>query len=113
MSRARVAITGIGVVSPYGIGRDVFWDHVTRGVSGTRAITGFDASHLPCRVAAVVPDELVTVTAPAEKPAGPKRFYLGGQVYEGWTNVPDRYKVLDSKRTMEGTQIVPLFSFKW
>ena len=37
--------------------------------------------------------ELVTVTAPAAKPAGPKRFYLGGQVYEGWTNVPDRYKV--------------------
>jgi polar amino acid transport system substrate-binding protein len=57
--------------------------------------------------------ELVTVTAPAEKPAGPKRFYLGGNVYEGWTNVPDKYKVLDSKRTMEGTQIVPLFSFKW
>ena len=63
MSRARVAITGIGVVSPYGIGRDVFWDHVTRGVSGTRAITGFDASHLPCRVAAVVPDELVGESA--------------------------------------------------
>ena len=57
--------------------------------------------------------ELVTVTAAAPKPEGPKRFYLGGQVYEGWTNVPDRYKVLDSKRTMEGTQIVPIFSFKW
>ena len=57
--------------------------------------------------------ELVTVTAAPAKPEGPKRFYLGGQVYEGWTNVPDRYKVLDSKRTLEGTQIVPIFSFKW
>jgi 3-oxoacyl-[acyl-carrier-protein] synthase II len=59
MSRSRVAITGIGVVSPYGVGRDVFWDRVTRGVSGTRTITGFDASHLPCRVAAAVPDEVI------------------------------------------------------
>jgi len=57
--------------------------------------------------------ELVTVTAPAPKPEGPKRFYLGGQVYEGWTNVPDRYKVMNAQRTPSGTQIVPLFSFKW
>ena len=53
----RVAITGIGVVSPFGVGRDLFWDRVSRGVSGTRAITEFDASHLPCRVAAAVPDD--------------------------------------------------------
>jgi 3-oxoacyl-[acyl-carrier-protein] synthase II len=52
----RVAITGIGVVSPFGVGRDVFWDHVSRGASGTRAITEFDASAFPCRVAASVPD---------------------------------------------------------
>ena len=36
---ARIAITGIGVISTFGVGRDVFWDHVSRGVSGTRAIT--------------------------------------------------------------------------
>src|SRR5262245_20114868 len=56
MSPPRVAITGIGVVSPFGVGREVFWDHVRRGVSGTRAITDFDAAHLPCRVSAPVPD---------------------------------------------------------
>ena len=55
--KPRVAITGIGVVSPFGVGRDVFWDHISRGVSGTRAITDFDASSLPCRVSAAVPDE--------------------------------------------------------
>jgi 3-oxoacyl-[acyl-carrier-protein] synthase II len=51
----RVAITGIGVVSPYGVGRDRFWQHVRRGCSATRAITDFDASAFACTVAAPVP----------------------------------------------------------
>src|SRR3954466_15288230 len=51
----RVAITGIGVVSPFGVGRDCFWRHVRRGCSATRAIADFDASAYPCTVAAPVP----------------------------------------------------------
>jgi 3-oxoacyl-[acyl-carrier-protein] synthase II len=54
-SRTRVAITGIGVVSPYGVGRERFWQHVSRGCSGVRAIDTFDASAYPCRVAASIP----------------------------------------------------------
>jgi 3-oxoacyl-[acyl-carrier-protein] synthase II len=50
-----IAITGIGVVSTFGVGRETFWDHIRRGVSGTRAITEFDATTYPCRVAAAVP----------------------------------------------------------
>jgi 3-oxoacyl-[acyl-carrier-protein] synthase II len=50
----RVVISGIGVVSPFGVGRDRFWDHVSRGCSGTRAIADFDASDLASRVAAPV-----------------------------------------------------------
>ena len=57
MAARRVAITGIGVVSPFGVGREVFWDHVSRGVSGTRAVDGFDTSQLSSRVAAWVPDD--------------------------------------------------------
>jgi len=51
----RVVITGIGVVSPFGVGRDRFWRHVSRGCSATRAIVDFDASPFPCTVAAPVP----------------------------------------------------------
>jgi len=51
---SRIVISGIGVVSPFGVGRERFWDHVTRGCSGTRAITEFDASEFACRVAAPV-----------------------------------------------------------
>ena len=50
----RVVITGIGVVSPFGVGRERFWDGVSRGCSGTRAITQFDTSELGSRVAATV-----------------------------------------------------------
>jgi 3-oxoacyl-[acyl-carrier-protein] synthase II len=53
--RTGIAITGIGVVSPYGPGRDCFWRHVSRGCSATRAISDFDASAFPCTVAAAVP----------------------------------------------------------
>jgi 3-oxoacyl-[acyl-carrier-protein] synthase II len=51
----RVGITGIGVVSPFGVGRERFWRHVRRGCSATRAIADFDASPYPCAVAAPVP----------------------------------------------------------
>src|SRR5829696_8636399 len=52
---SRVAITGIGVVSPYGAGRDRFWHGARHGCSATRVITDFDPSEFPCHVAASVP----------------------------------------------------------
>ena len=51
----RVVITGLGVVSPFGIGLERFWEAVRAGRSGVRAIDAFDASAFPCRVAAPVP----------------------------------------------------------
>jgi 3-oxoacyl-[acyl-carrier-protein] synthase II len=60
----RIAITGIGVVSTFGVGRKTFWDHVRRGVSGTRAITEFDASTYPCQVAAAVPPVTIDAAIP-------------------------------------------------
>ena len=51
----RVVISGIGAVSPFGVGRHRFWDSVSRGCSATRAIADFDASEFACRVAAPVP----------------------------------------------------------
>jgi 3-oxoacyl-[acyl-carrier-protein] synthase II len=50
----RIVISGIGVVSPFGVGRDRFWECISRGCSGTRAISEFDTSEFACRVAAPV-----------------------------------------------------------
>lgn len=46
---ARIVVTGIGVVSPYGIGPDLLWDKLMAGESGLRALTAFDTSHVQCR----------------------------------------------------------------
>jgi 3-oxoacyl-[acyl-carrier-protein] synthase II len=54
--RRRVVITGIGVVSPIGIGKDTFWRNLIAGKSGVDWITAFDPSPYPCKVAAEVRD---------------------------------------------------------
>ena len=50
----RVVVTGIGVVSPNGIGGEVFATACARGVSGIRAVTGVDCSKLKSSAAAQV-----------------------------------------------------------
>src|SRR2546423_5403728 len=56
MSLKRVVVTGLGAVSPNGIGREAYWRATRNGVSGTGLITLFDASKLSSRVAAEVKD---------------------------------------------------------
>jgi len=51
----RVVITGVGVVSPIGIGREKFWANLIAGQSGVRTIDAFDPGGLPCQVAGQVP----------------------------------------------------------
>jgi 3-oxoacyl-[acyl-carrier-protein] synthase II len=62
----RVVITGIGVVSPFGVGRERFWEHVSRGCSGTRTITDFDPSDFACRVAAPVANVTIDDVPPLD-----------------------------------------------
>ena len=54
MSKRRVVVTGLGVVSPVGIGIATAWENLLKGTSGVGAITRFDASPLPTRIAAEV-----------------------------------------------------------
>ena len=51
----RVVVTGMGLVTPLGIGLDRVWHRLVEGESGIRAIQSFDVSDLPSRVAAQVP----------------------------------------------------------
>ena len=50
----RVVITGIGLVTPLGIGVEASWQGVVAGKSGVGMITRFDAKELPIRIAAEV-----------------------------------------------------------
>jgi len=67
--KRRVVITGMGVVSPNGIGNDAFCRAALAGTSGVRRITRFDASDLPVQIAGEVDgfDELAWVDAHERK----------------------------------------------
>src|SRR5258707_4480315 len=51
---SRIVITGVGALSPNGLGRENYFAALAAGRSGIRTITQFDASSLPCRVAGEV-----------------------------------------------------------
>ena len=55
MSR-RVAITGLGVISPIGSGKDKFWNAVKEGKCGIDEITAFDTTDFTVKLAAEVKD---------------------------------------------------------
>jgi 3-oxoacyl-[acyl-carrier-protein] synthase II len=65
----RVVITGIGVVSPNGIGKEAFCRAILAGKSGVKRISRFDASCLPVHIAGEIPefDELAWVDARERK----------------------------------------------
>src|SRR4051794_1682481 len=51
----RIVVTGMGLVTPLGIGLDRVWNRLVEGESGIRAIQSFDVSDLPSRIAGQVP----------------------------------------------------------
>jgi len=49
-------VTGLGIISPIGTGKDAFWEALLRGESGVRRITRFDPSEFRTQIAAEVID---------------------------------------------------------
>ena len=56
MSRRRVVVTGLGIVSPVGVGVAASWEAICSARSGIGPITRFDASTFPTRIAGEVKD---------------------------------------------------------
>jgi 3-oxoacyl-[acyl-carrier-protein] synthase II len=52
--KKRVVITGMGVVSPIGIGVEAYWDSLKNGRSGVGLLTFFDTADYPCKIDAEV-----------------------------------------------------------
>jgi 3-oxoacyl-[acyl-carrier-protein] synthase II len=52
----RVVVTGIGAVTPVGIGREAFWDSLIAGRSGIKEVTLFDTTGFPVRIAGEIPE---------------------------------------------------------
>jgi 3-oxoacyl-[acyl-carrier-protein] synthase II len=51
----RVVVTGMGLVSPLGVGVEHSWKALLDGKSGTRRVETFDVDDLPCKIASMVP----------------------------------------------------------
>jgi 3-oxoacyl-[acyl-carrier-protein] synthase II len=54
MNRRRVVVTGLGLITPVGIGVSDSWDNIIAGVSGISNISKFDASNFPSQIAGEV-----------------------------------------------------------
>ena len=52
----RVVVTGLGIISPVGIGKDSFWKSLLEGKNGIGKITLFDAAEYSAQIAGEVTD---------------------------------------------------------
>src|SRR3990172_8739862 len=63
VNKRRVVVTGLGVVSSVGIGRDEFWKSVINGKSGISKVTSFDTKEFRCHYAGeiknFIPEEFI------------------------------------------------------
>ena len=51
-----VVVTGIGLVTPLGVGKEINWKRLINGYSGIRKINTFDTNDLPCKIAGQIPN---------------------------------------------------------
>lgn len=78
MSKRRVVITGLGIVSPVGVGIPAAWQNIVAGVSGIGKISHFDASAMAAQIAGEVRNFDVTQFLPVKDARRMDRFiHLG------------------------------------
>ena len=70
MSRRRVVVTGLGIVSPVGNTVQQAWSNILAGKSGVRGVTRFDPSRIASRIAGEVRDFDVSQYLSRRKRAG-------------------------------------------
>lgn len=62
MTKRRVVVTGLGIVSPLGLNVETVWGNALAGKSGVRLITAFDTTEFSTKFAGLVPDEFDATT---------------------------------------------------
>ncbi|GAB1232755.1 beta-ketoacyl-ACP synthase II [Ferrigenium sp. UT4] len=78
MTKRRVVVTGLGAVTPVGVGVAETWKNIVAGKSGIGRITKFDASAFACQIAGEVKDFDATQFIPAKDARRMDRFvHLG------------------------------------
>ena len=77
-TKRRVAITGLGIISPVGIGKEIFWESIRSGRSGVKPITLFNAETFPVRIAGEIREFDPQLFFPKEYTRRLDRFALMG-----------------------------------
>ena len=67
MTKRRVVVTGLGMLSPLGASVESSWSHLLEGKSGIGPITAFDATGYPVSFGGAVPDFVVDDYLPAKE----------------------------------------------
>lgn len=78
MSKRRVVVTGIGIISPVGLTLKENWDNITNGVSGISTIERFDPENFACKVAGGVTGFEPSEWMPAKEARKMDRFIQFG-----------------------------------
>jgi 3-oxoacyl-[acyl-carrier-protein] synthase II len=91
----RVAVTGLGVVSPLGNEVEFFWNQLIAGACGVDTITAFDASGYDTQIAAQVKDFNPAPAFPSPKEVRRTDRYSQFGVYAGWMALRDSGLDLD------------------
>ena len=105
MSRRRVVVTGLGVVSPVGNDVDTAWRNIVAGKSGIGPITRFDASAFPCRIAGEVKDFSIDEYLPAKEARHFDTFIHFGLAAGTQALRDSGLEVTDANRTSIGVMI--------
>ncbi len=86
----RVVITGMGIISPLGVGLHHNWSSLLAGVSGIKAIDHFKVDDISCRIAGIIPrgESESSVDGSTNGDAGDGFFYP-----EDWLAAKDRRKI--------------------
>ena len=50
----RVVVTGLGLLSSIGSGKDITWNNLLNGKSGIKKISSFDTEEFPCKIAGYI-----------------------------------------------------------
>ncbi|HEU0163392.1 MAG TPA: beta-ketoacyl-ACP synthase II [Thermomicrobiales bacterium] len=98
----RVVVTGVGAMTPLGIGVDTFWEGLTAGRSGIRRIQNFDPSDLEVQIAGEVPDFVAKDHMDAKAARRMDRFaqFAVAASREALTNA--RFEITDDNRERVG-----------
>ena len=56
ITSSSIVVTGMGIISPYGIGPDILWNKLLAGETAIKPLTTFDTSHIRCRVGGQLKD---------------------------------------------------------